>query len=115
MGSSVIMDLVANLPADRPPTRLSDKGCSDSMKLLQQAEARECAAVQAVVDGEIARDDANRITQMQQKFTNGELEQKMLATEELKQFLEDSLALVETEERLLAAEIIELDRMERSH
>lgn len=31
------------------------------------------------------------------------------------QFLEDSLSLVETEERLLAAEIIELDRMERSH
>jgi len=85
------------------------------MKLLQKAETHECAAVQSVVDGEIARDDATRITQMQVKFTNGELEQKMMATEELKQFLEDSLALVETEERLLAAEIIELNRMERSH
>jgi len=92
-----------------------DRWCSDSMKLLQQAEARECSAVQAVVDGEIARDDATRISHMQLTFTNGELEQKMMATEELKQFLEDSLALVETEERLLAAEIIELDRMERSH
>lgn len=85
------------------------------MKLLQQAEVRECAAVQAVVDGEIARDDAQRITDMQKRFSDQELLQKSLATEELKQFLEDSLALVETEERLLAAEIIELGRMERSH
>ena len=93
--------------------------------------------MQAVVDGEIARDDAARISQMQLRFTNGEIEQKIMATSELKQvsicplhrrqwpphnfrgvvrqFLEDSLSLVETEERLLAAEIIELDRMERSH
>jgi len=127
---------ISKMPANRPPTcsRRSafpeleslnnsngmvptspDRWCSDSMKLLQQAEARECSAVQAVVDGEIARDDATRISHMQLTFTNGELEQKMMATEELKQFLEDSLALVETEERLLAAEIIELDRMERSH
>jgi len=85
------------------------------MKLMQNAETRECAAVQAVVDGEIARDDAQRITQMQRQFTNGELGQKIMATEELKQFLEDSLAMVETEESLLAGEIVELGQMERSH
>lgn len=85
------------------------------MKLLQTAETKECAAVQAVVDGEIARDDAQRISQMQRQFTNGELGQKIMATEELKQFLEDSLAMVETEESLLSGEIVELGQMERSH
>jgi len=126
------------LPPDRPPTceRRSafpeleslrsqnpmavvptspDRWCSASMKLLQTAETRECSAVQAVVDGEIARDDAQRITQMQRDFSNSELGQKISATEELMQFLSDALALVETEERLLAAEIVELAKMERSH
>lgn len=71
--------------------------------------------MQAVVDGEIARDNAERVTAMQQKFTNGELENKMMATSELKMFLEESLAFIETEERLLVSEIIELGKMERSH
>jgi hypothetical protein len=40
-----------------------------------------------VVDGEIARDDAARIQHMQLQFTNGEIEQKIMATSELKQVL----------------------------
>ncbi len=43
-----------------------------------------CAS-QAVVNSEIARDDARRVAIMHYKFSNGELENKMLATKELMQ------------------------------
>merc|ERR1712166_444212 len=106
--------LVISPPQSIKPLSPVEWGAAHN-KTLCLAESGECRAVQAVVDSEIARDDSQYLSELQLKFSNNELGNRIQVTEELKQLLDGQLGVLSIEEAAVDNEMAELQKTVGEH
>lgn len=102
-------------PQNAPLPLSPNKWSHSHHKLLSTAGSAEIGAAQAVVDSELARDDTASLSKLQLRLTNSELGNKIQATEELKQRLDDAVSRLSEQSELVSAELVEVDASFSKH